>query len=426
MELFPFTVEPPVNGDYATLDRFGWKTTVEKFQALLKKNLENPLVIAFNAPWGTGKTFFCKWLEQGLPNSIYIPTWKYDHISEPHKLIATKLKQKIQSNPQIVITQINSTFFGVDLNKRESRLGTKGNHLVVREKEIKEVDEFRGKFEAIVKTFCSKVENNQPITFLIDDLDRCEPYWTINFLESIKHFFNVPGVHFVLFVCHKSLEKILKNKYGEDTDFENWLRKIVNLQFELTPRKNDGLDFSKSLLSLKFAGNYEPFKKLPPIPFEKSIQNLNEMLNEMVLNKTIEPRTGFQIADILATFLALGYRTSSLTATGLVLLYFKCYPDGRHFLKNNHIFPLSNPPKNLFARSFNPRHLTVDLLNYARSGGIFEVNYHQEALLYGKSRDIKQYTNINDAHPSPISFDSIPFYDSITPVEAFFNNHFDH
>jgi predicted KAP-like P-loop ATPase len=59
------------------------------------QNVEDPLVLAINAPWGTGKTTFIKlwraYLEQQGQKTLYFNAWETDFAEDPLIVLVSKL-----------------------------------------------------------------------------------------------------------------------------------------------------------------------------------------------------------------------------------------------------------------------------------------------------------------------------------------------
>ena len=52
--------------------------------------------------------------------------------------------------------------------------------------------------------------DEQPLIFIIDELDRCRPTFAIELLERVKHIFDVPNMVFVLGINRDELCKSLR------------------------------------------------------------------------------------------------------------------------------------------------------------------------------------------------------------------------
>ena len=92
--------------------------------------------------------------------------------------------------------------------------------------------EAMSKLRAAIKKFVE--ESKRRVLFLVDELDRCRPDYTISYLETIKHIFDVQGAVFVLAADRQQLENSAKTAFGPNLDFEEYYRKICS-QRDYTP-----------------------------------------------------------------------------------------------------------------------------------------------------------------------------------------------
>lgn len=81
----------------------------------------------------------------------------------------------------------------------------------------------------------SEKESN-PIVIIIDELDRCRPDYAVKTLETLKHFFDIPGFVFILSIDEKQLKSSVKKLFGTD-NFDGYKRKFINNSFIL-PKPN--------------------------------------------------------------------------------------------------------------------------------------------------------------------------------------------
>lgn len=100
--------------------------------------------------------------------------------------------------------------------RRRSRSGFRNN---MREL-IRGIDEIGG-------------EMSTPLVVIIDELDRCRPDYAIRVLEEIKHFFDVPGLVFILAVHRGQLIESIKAIYGSSFESEKYLRRFFDRKWEL-------------------------------------------------------------------------------------------------------------------------------------------------------------------------------------------------
>lgn len=79
---------------------------------------------------------------------------------------------------------------------------------------------------------------HRPLVFIIDELDRCRPTFALEMLEKVKHFFSVPGVHFVLGTHLKQLENSVRFAYGPEIEAATYLQKFYHLIVQLPEGSN--------------------------------------------------------------------------------------------------------------------------------------------------------------------------------------------
>jgi hypothetical protein len=73
----------------------------------------------------------------------------------------------------------------------------------------------------------------------VDELDRCRPDFSIQLLERIKHYFDTPGVSFLVLTNLCQLEASVSAVYGSEIDAGNYLRKFFHLTVDLPRVERD-------------------------------------------------------------------------------------------------------------------------------------------------------------------------------------------
>ena len=121
---------------------------------------------------------------------------------------------------------------------------------------------------AELKDTLKELIEKKKILFLIDELDRCRPNYAIDFLETIKHLFNLENTAFVIATNLVQLESSAKALFGQDLNFKNYYRKFSPVIWQL-PRTDNSLQkqysaiFSAFCQALKLEENIkELFNKL--------------------------------------------------------------------------------------------------------------------------------------------------------------------
>jgi KAP family P-loop domain len=237
------------------------RKTISKQLSDLVERIEDPIVLALDDKWGSGKTYFLKrWVAAhkkengGTAVTVYFDAFESDYLSDPLVSIITAVSERIPKEQQstlakwkTVAAKLAKPTFGIALSlatfgakqhldeigdaladATSSEAKDAAQQLWETEKERK--DAIKSFKELLVKL---TIDESAPIVIVIDELDRCRPDYALLVLEVIKHFFSVAKVHFILGVNGVALENSVKARYGVDIDAESYLRKFINVSFSL-------------------------------------------------------------------------------------------------------------------------------------------------------------------------------------------------
>jgi predicted KAP-like P-loop ATPase len=253
-------------------DLLSRKKLAERLTGYLDR-LKEGAVLAIDAQWGDGKTWFgrnwAKSLEDNGHKVVFIDAFEQDYIEDPFLLIAAEITEAL-NNGNEGIQELREKAAGV--MKAILPVGTKAliniaGRIVLGSggfsEEIKDAVEsandatadaasewiksklqdhaqekaslqhFRNELEAVANA------QEKPIVIFIDELDRCRPTFAVRLIERIKHFFDVPNVVFVLLINRNQLEKAIKGVYGSETDAAAYLGKFINFFFFLPKQRTD-------------------------------------------------------------------------------------------------------------------------------------------------------------------------------------------
>jgi hypothetical protein len=94
-------------------------------------------------------------------------------------------------------------------------------------------------FEKLYKSIAEYTAEKQLI-ILIDELDRTRPDYAVNFLETLKHFFDIKGLIFILAVNKEQLKQSVECIYGK-IDFDEYYRKFAHRDVAL-PYSEEGIN----------------------------------------------------------------------------------------------------------------------------------------------------------------------------------------
>ncbi len=232
-------------------------------------------VLAIDAPWGEGKTWFARHWAARLRCDGYrvgfIDAFQQDYVEDPflpvageilHLCAADKgMVDKLRDRAGTLMKTILPVGVKATINLAGRALGTSDL-----------ADEFSEAAQAAIKSGSDKaadvakawVEKKlaahdtdrkslqafrdalaefaaaqpKPVVILVDELDRCRPAFAVRLVDRIKHFFDVPNLVFVLVMNREQLEKAIRGVYGAETDAAAYLGKFLNLSLRLPSNRS--------------------------------------------------------------------------------------------------------------------------------------------------------------------------------------------
>lgn len=243
-------------------DKLERKGSVNNLTELLK-NIDSPVVLSVNAPWGAGKTTYLRMLHASLEleerKAIYFSAWETDFAADPLVAFLGEINSNISSfidgNKNKTEAWENAKKAGAYILKRgipiAVKLATVG--LVDAEKIIEDeaskfaealskdlVDSYSKSKLAIVqfkdniaKVLSVEGGRAEKLYIFIDELDRCRPTYAIELLERIKHLLDIEGLIFVIALDKSQLAHSVKAVYGSEFDAIGYLKRFIDIEFSL-------------------------------------------------------------------------------------------------------------------------------------------------------------------------------------------------
>ena len=257
------------------------KELANKLTAYIE-SLKMGATIAINAEWGAGKTWFVKHWEADLKSKefkvIYLDAFANDYLDDPFLLISMAILNQLEGEDPDTVSSIKKNlitayravlphtpkllfslfatlsgagFLAKSVNEAyesikegSGDLGEKvaekldaaleehlTNQVQEYDKEEKSLEYFKNELKKAANTL------EKPIVFMIDELDRCKPEFSIRLIERIKHFFDVPNVVFILTINKDQLEESINSYYGF-TNKNAYLDKFIDFSVRLNSSKN--------------------------------------------------------------------------------------------------------------------------------------------------------------------------------------------
>ncbi|MEF9956506.1 MAG: P-loop NTPase fold protein [Acinetobacter sp.] len=236
-------------------------------------------VLALDARWGEGKTWFVrhwqKHLENENHNVIYLDAFANDYLEDPFLVIASEIASKLDQTadkglvykfkkaaavmqqglltqaPTIIASMISFALTGgiipflkVDndsmqekfediVDKVTDNIGEKVTEAI--QKKIDDYEEEKQSLTAFKETLATLAESlDKPLVFIIDELDRCRPDFAIRLIERIKHFFDIPKIVFILVMDKAQFSKVICHNYGYDETLSGqYLGKFIDFEVPL-------------------------------------------------------------------------------------------------------------------------------------------------------------------------------------------------
>ena len=284
-------------------DKLGRKDSADAFSTVIKHCSSTGCVIALNGEWGSGKTTFVKMFMQKMENEgghpLYFNAWENDYVSDPFIALLSELKELypesdnwnnvISSGCKILTSMavaagknILKNKIGIDSDAVRAGIEEVGNLL---KKDLDDYANYKTSFaefrNALEEYIADNKDNEYPIVFFIDELDRCNPRFAVLVLERIKHLFDIPNIIFVLSVNKKQLEYAINGYYGSaDIDSKNYLRRFIDIEYSLPiPNAEDFCRYLYDMYNYSEVFNQEGRVRLPEFQSdEDSFQRISKIL----------------------------------------------------------------------------------------------------------------------------------------------------
>ena len=343
-------IEIPESNPYLN-DKLGRKDSIDTLNSLLD-NLNGPFTLAVDAPWGMGKTTFINFWQRVLEAKncpcLYFNAWEADFSSDPLTAFIGEISSQFRDGSDSRKKRIDKLKEVANVIARRSiplaiRLGTFGildidpssekaiadmmadttKTLVDQYLEEKEnAKELKKQLEEIIESLTENGEDKKLIIF-VDEIDRCRPTFALELLERIKHLFNTPNLIFVLAIDKPQLEISLSAVYGQEFNSKEYLRRFIDLEFQLRTEKTQNY-----LLSLfdRFEINFK-FKRDQLID---NTQLKNDFLNTFLklsklfgLSLRAQEQCFSQIVILITSLPDMSYFTPHLSVFLILLKAFR-------------------------------------------------------------------------------------------------------
>lgn len=306
---------------------------ITKVIETLSTNKENSNSYAIEGNWGCGKS----WLINRLAAELYdmqdldvaggkycvlkFNPWEYDYYNEPllslilslknqvkaetsffninddhikmfkdsMKILADELVDPVLDSISIATANPSISFFGKLFYKKTKLIK---NELDKKNDEDKSQKRHLNPYidlEEVMKKVTdglNKISNDKTVIFLVDELDRCIPNYSIKVLERMHHITsNVKNIQVIYSIDRNQLDETIRQVYGEKVDTKNYLKKFFPISFKLDTGSlsNEFINQHKSLFEqfdFVFSDNVDI-----TVAFDSILPNINMREREQILQK---------------------------------------------------------------------------------------------------------------------------------------------
>jgi len=282
---------------FKNFDKFGLEAFADKLTDYLQiesRHIRGSFVLSLNSEFGSGKTtFFEMWSAkiastENSPEVVYVNAWESDFQGDPLLAIMSAWLDRVEpKKADKNIESIKETMgklcrFGLSIGNDVVRKVTgidpikAGQYAESKESSAKSETgnacfqlfrERQNLFRQLKSLLYDLARESENGTFVfIEELDRCRPDYAIAFLETIKHFFDIDGLVFVLGVDKKQLTASARSLLGQQLDFAEYYRKFAHRNVAL-PVKQPAMTerFARALVREYFSE--EAFTKKGRFPY---------------------------------------------------------------------------------------------------------------------------------------------------------------
>lgn len=225
---------------------------------------------SINGEWGAGKTFVLNMFEEQLnrvqsedtASEKYIiiryNCWQYDYYDEPiisivaaitdmldekERIIPEEVREKTKSLLRAVgkeflkgLTKKVDTITGLNTNNIYNIIKDgieNANDEWIKEQEY---DPYFGFNQALrcLRKIIAELAERRTFVFIVDELDRCLPEYTIKILERLHHVFDeIENVQVIIATDKTQLGYVVKQIFGEKTSVKRYLAKFIDFELNL-------------------------------------------------------------------------------------------------------------------------------------------------------------------------------------------------
>ena len=287
---------------------------------------ESPLNICISGSWGSGKTTLLKGLERRFISqreadpeaalqyqTIWFDPWKLDDEVEVRNALARAVLDVIERDADFTARadiEIDRKNVLRMLGERLLRVNADEVSTLYRS-EARTRDTFveiEKIFKQVADVYLHDPIQPRRLVVFIDDLDRCRQERITKVLESVKLFFDLPGLIFVFALDRDQLERAVANDYDfSESEARVYLEKVFQLNVPL-PRKGTGELHQFLQANLQKVGvelDNQPLLAAIVDRFGRNLRNLKVFINSFSFQRRLIADVGDVHEEVLFKWLYL-------------------------------------------------------------------------------------------------------------------------
>ena len=280
------------------------------------------VTFSINGKWGVGKTWVINKFEEQLGEVqseetatdkyliFHYNAWQYDYYDEPIISIVSAMVESIDERNHLLpkairghikrlLKKVGSRLFtsasdfinskiGIDIKGIVEDLipGEEEKQALIKQKlEYDKLYAFRTELNKL-KEALVKLSSDYSLVFVVDELDRCIPEYSIKVLERLHHITtDIPNMVTIIATDKERLEQNIKKVFGFDSA-DKYLEKFIQFELKLDKGKvsDKVIDKYKNILEKYETGDFPREDTLQEF-WQMIIMGVDERKHEQIINK---------------------------------------------------------------------------------------------------------------------------------------------
>lgn len=238
--------------------------------------------------------------------------WQYDYYEEPAIAIVASMLDMLNNaddlekeKAKMVMKEITGKFIenriGINLIEKYEDIKDKYKDNNKKRYDFDELFSFKSTVDFTRKKI-KELADERTILFIVDELDRCMPEYSIKVLERLHHLFDdIENVIVLLAIDSRQLEYSVRQIYGNYVDTQRYLKKFISFSVELNVGEIQDSILDKYIYYFTNFNDFEDvasiIKKLINLS-DIDIRNLDKLIEKIDLIHRIS-FNGYQGSEVL-------------------------------------------------------------------------------------------------------------------------------